>query len=128
MAGVTFPARCLSRISRLNSAQLKRLEEHQIVRCRDPREFHAFCAGPYQLYFAPEFGRGDFVEFSTSLNLPEGSYVIGYGLNPPKNGTQAVQATPFTFAGRVSVPEPATLTLLIPALGLFGLARRKFVV
>lgn len=83
----------------------------------------------YQLYFAPEFGRGDFVEFGASLRLPEGSYVVGYGLNAPsKNGTQAVQATPFTFAGRVAVPEPATMTLLIPALGLFALARRKFVV
>jgi hypothetical protein len=81
----------------------------------------------YQLYFEPDFGRGDFVEFSTSLSLPEGSYVVGYGLNPPKNGTQAVQATPFTFAGMVSVPEPGTISLLIPALGLVGLARRKFV-
>ena len=83
----------------------------------------------YQLYFASAFGRGDFVEFGSSLSLPEGSYVVGYGLNAPgKNGTQAVQATPFTFAGRVAVPEPATMTLLIPALGLFALARRKFIV
>jgi PEP-CTERM motif len=81
----------------------------------------------YQLYFAPQFGRGDFIEFSSNLSLPDGSFVIGYGLNTPKNGKQGVEATPFTFAGKVSVPEPGTLTLLIPALGLFGFYRRKYV-
>jgi hypothetical protein len=80
----------------------------------------------YKLYFEPDFGKGDFVEFDTSL-LPGGSYVVGYGMNPPKNsGDPQVNATPVTFAGRVTtVPEPGSLSMLV--LGLTGLvaARRR---
>jgi len=75
----------------------------------------------YSLFFTPDFNRGDFVEFATSLLLPDGTFVVGYGLN----GAGGVQATPFTFAGRVTVPEPGTLSLVIPALGLLFVRRRK---
>jgi hypothetical protein len=80
----------------------------------------------YKLYFEPDFQRGDFVEFDTSI-LPAGSYVVGYGLEPNKDGSTEVNATPFTFAGRVSqVPEPSSLSLLlVGGLGAAALRRRK---
>jgi hypothetical protein len=83
----------------------------------------------YAVTFNPVVGHGDYVEFSTSL--PVGSYVIGYGCEALKNGLCSgsgdTESTPFTFAGLVStppttVPEPSTLTLLVPGIA-FALAR-----
>jgi hypothetical protein len=74
----------------------------------------------YELTFTPDFQRGEWVEFASTL--PVGSYVVGYGVD--SSGANA-QATPFTFAGNVTttVPEPSTLSLLIP--GVLLLARKR---
>lgn len=89
----------------------------------------------YALYFDPELlNRGDWAEFTTSL--PVGSYVIGYGCagdlddnglceDQPGGGNNGdTESTPFTFAGLV-VPEPATLTLMLPGLALLFARRRR---
>jgi hypothetical protein len=87
----------------------------------------------------PDMQRGDWIEFSMLPGgLPVGSYVVGYGCTQYANGanpddpacrtvTSKNEGTPFTFAGLVTttVPEPATLTLLIPALGLLVARRRR---
>jgi hypothetical protein len=88
----------------------------------------------YAITFDPEMAQGDYVEFST--NLPVGSYVIGYGCEAigsdgKCSGKGTTESTPFTFAGMVPttrVPEPATLSMLVPAVVLMALAirRRRF--
>ena len=83
----------------------------------------------YALTFTPDFKAGNWIEFTS--NLPTGTFVVGYGCDAPLAGTRcsgpsAAEGTPFTFAGHVtSVPEPATLSLLIPGLGLAFARRRK---
>ena len=52
----------------------------------------------YKLYFEPDFGRGDYVEFDTSI-LPGGSYVVGYGLEPNKDGSTDVNAALWIASG-----------------------------
>jgi PEP-CTERM motif len=93
------------------------------------------------LTFDPDFGAGDFVELEATLAA--GTYVIGYGQEAvqqslsgsKKKVTSSVttggqtpgttQSTPFTFAGLVQVPEPGTLTLLVPGIALIMARRRR---
>lgn len=86
----------------------------------------------YSLTFAPTMTQGDYVEFATSL--PIGSFVVGYGcealsssgLNCSGKGT--TESTPFTFAGNVAVPEPASVTLMLSGIGIaLARARRRLV-
>jgi hypothetical protein len=80
----------------------------------------------YTVEFTPQLGKNDYVEFATSL--PVGSFVIGYGctstVNGACSGTGNTQSTPFTFAGAVGVPEPASVTLMLSGLGM-ALARAR---
>lgn len=85
----------------------------------------------YALTFDPNMEHGDYAEFSTLL--PVGSFVVGYGCESlDRAGTACggqgdTQSTPFTFAGMVStsVPEPATLMLLMPGFAGAVAARRR---
>jgi hypothetical protein len=86
----------------------------------------------YAITFDPHMEHGDYVEFDTSL--PVGTFVVGYGcesLNRIGNacgGQGDTESTPFTFAGMVpttSVPEPATLLLLMPGMAAAFAARRR---
>jgi hypothetical protein len=80
----------------------------------------------YQLTFAPDFNRGEWVEFGSSW-LPPGSYVVGYGIEPPdKTQESNINATPFTFAVHTTdVPEPATSALLFGGLAVLAAVRRR---
>lgn len=83
----------------------------------------------YKLWFTPDMSRGDYAEFDT--NLPNGSYVVGYGCTAiGSNGRcttgGTTESTPFTFAGLVRVPEPGTLSLLIPGIGILAAGSRRF--
>jgi len=82
----------------------------------------------YALTFDPRMSRGDFAEFDT--NLPQGSYVIGYGCTAIGadglcTNSGATESTPFTFAGLVRVPEPATVLLFAPAAAFVLRRSRK---
>jgi hypothetical protein len=82
----------------------------------------------YTVYFDPLLNKKDYVEFTTSL--PVGSFVIGYGCSSTGttcSGTQGdTQSTPFTFAGTVGVPEPASVTLMLSGIGMaIARARRR---
>jgi len=82
----------------------------------------------YAITFNPLMSQGDYVEFATSL--PVGSYVVGYGcesLNTAGTkcgGSGNTESTPFTFAGNVAVPEPASVTLMLSGVGM-ALARAR---
>ena len=85
----------------------------------------------FEIYLDPQaFDKGEWIEFAMT-NMPVDSYVIGYGCTGLNNLQDAcrnegdTQSTPFTFAGRVSVPEPGTLALLGGGLLLTGLLRRR---
>jgi hypothetical protein len=81
----------------------------------------------YAITFNPTMSQGDYVEFATSL--PIGSYVVGYGCEALSSGglcstSGTTESTPFTFAGNVAVPEPASVTLMLSGVGL-ALARAR---
>jgi hypothetical protein len=80
----------------------------------------------YQLIFNPNMDakEHDWAEFTGTLS--SGTYVIGYGHDMvTRQNPGSTESTPFTFAGLVRVPEPATLSLLIPGLGLVATRRRR---
>jgi hypothetical protein len=62
-------------------------------------------------------------------DLAPGTFAIAYGCSAMDASgacTGTVQSTPFTRSGYVTdVPEPASWTLLIPALGLLSLRRKQ---
>ena len=82
----------------------------------------------YAITFNPLMSQGDYVEFATSL--PVGSYVIGYGCEALStvtklcSGKGSTESTPFTFAGNVAVPEPASVMLMLTGIGI-ALARAR---
>jgi PEP-CTERM motif len=88
----------------------------------------------YALSFSPRMTPNQYVEFSAAPDLPEGTFVIGYGQEEVKKGTcgnpSCAQSTPFTFAGYVpeqtqQVPEPASSVLLTSGLGLLLVKIRR---
>ena len=98
--------------------------------------FSSFNLFVYSLTFTnPLLSPGTWAEFSSLL--PVGTYVIGYGCETtapqgnkpaaaPCSSNGITQGTPFTFAGLVTeVPEPGTLSLLIPAAAAYFMRRRR---
>jgi hypothetical protein len=83
----------------------------------------------YAITFSPKMAQGDYVEFATSLHI--GSYVVGYGCEALNSSGRcsnsgSTESTPFTFAGNVAVPEPASVALMLSGIGMaIARARRR---